>query len=44
MWDKIRDGFGYGIGFGVAFTVVHGLMVWAAGIILSGGHPTPLLH
>jgi hypothetical protein len=40
MGQKIIDGFGYGLGFGAAFTIIQGLMQWIAGLIASGqAHP-----
>lgn len=40
MAQKIIDGFSYGLGFGAAFTIIHGLLLWLAGLVVSGsgGH------
>lgn len=39
MTQKILDGFAYGLGFGAAFTIINGLLHWAAGLITSGSGP-----
>jgi hypothetical protein len=41
MTQKIIDGFAYGIGFGAAFTIINGLMLWLAGLI---SHGTPVIR